>query len=113
MCYWGVAMSVYHPIWGEPATPEDSTDKHPVTPGSLLPAHEQLGDLLLDLEQPAAAAGCTQIGLTPLYGAAHSAELAGQRAKAKGYYAKLIEVSRLVDGERPELREAKTVLAKE
>jgi hypothetical protein len=102
------------------ATLEDSTDKHPVTPGSLLPAHEQLGDLLLDLEQPAAALRQYEASLldapnrfNSLYGAAHSAELAGQRAKAKEYCAKLIEVSRLTDGERPELREAKTLLAKE
>ena len=30
---------------------EDSTDKHPVTPGSVLPAREQLADLLLELKQ--------------------------------------------------------------
>jgi tetratricopeptide (TPR) repeat protein len=34
---------------------EDSTDKHPVTPGSILPAREQLADLLSELGQPAAA----------------------------------------------------------
>jgi hypothetical protein len=34
---------------------EDSTDKHPVTPGSILPAREQLADLLTELGQPAAA----------------------------------------------------------
>ncbi|HUJ44918.1 MAG TPA: hypothetical protein VLW52_15070 [Opitutaceae bacterium] len=35
---------------------EDSTEKHPVTPGAVLPAREQLGDLLLELGQPANAA---------------------------------------------------------
>jgi hypothetical protein len=35
---------------------EDSMEKHPVTPGAVLPAREQLGDLLLDLGQPADAA---------------------------------------------------------
>jgi tetratricopeptide (TPR) repeat protein len=35
---------------------EDSTEKHPVTPGAVLPAREQLGDLLMDLGQPAKAA---------------------------------------------------------
>ena len=35
---------------------EDSTEKHPVTPGAVLPAREQLGDLLLELGQPAQAA---------------------------------------------------------
>jgi hypothetical protein len=30
---------------------EDSTDKHPVTPGPILPAREQLADLLVELNQ--------------------------------------------------------------
>jgi len=34
---------------------EDATDKHPVTPGPVLPAREQLADLLLELDRPAAA----------------------------------------------------------
>ncbi len=38
------------------ATLEDSTDKHPVTPGALLPAREQLGDLLLELGRKGEAA---------------------------------------------------------
>src|SRR5258708_17139271 len=32
---------------------EDSTDKHPVTPGAILPARELLRDLYLELSQPA------------------------------------------------------------
>jgi hypothetical protein len=35
---------------------EDSTEKHPVTPGAVLPAREQLGDLLLELGRGANAA---------------------------------------------------------
>ena len=31
---------------------EDSIDKNPVTPGALLPAREQLGDLLMELGAP-------------------------------------------------------------
>jgi len=34
---------------------DDATDKHPVTPGALIPVREQLGELLLELKQPAAA----------------------------------------------------------
>lgn len=37
------------------ADSDDATEKHPVTPGALLPAREQLGELLLELKQPAAA----------------------------------------------------------
>ena len=29
---------------------DDATEKHPVTPGAILPAREQLGELLLELE---------------------------------------------------------------
>lgn len=35
---------------------EDSIDKHPVTPGAVLPAREQLGDLLREMGQAADAA---------------------------------------------------------
>jgi hypothetical protein len=31
---------------------EASTEKHPVTPGEILPARELLGDLLLQIERP-------------------------------------------------------------
>src|SRR6185295_3543677 len=34
---------------------EDSAGTHPVTPGAVLPAREQLGDLLLELRRPAEA----------------------------------------------------------
>ena len=34
---------------------DDATEKHPVTPGSILPAREQLAELLLELKQPQAA----------------------------------------------------------
>ncbi len=97
---------------------EASTDKHNVTPGSILPARELLGDLLLALHQPGAALREYEASLrdapnrfNSLYGAARSAELSGERAKAKEYYAKLLEVSKLADGDRPELRQAKTLLA--
>ena len=34
---------------------EDRTEKRPVTPGPVLPARELLGDLLMELDQPARA----------------------------------------------------------
>ncbi|MFI5327781.1 MAG: hypothetical protein ACHQ7H_16225, partial [Candidatus Rokuibacteriota bacterium] len=37
------------------ADAEDATEKHPVTPGSIKPARELLGEMLIDLGQPAAA----------------------------------------------------------
>ena len=38
-------------------TMERSVQKHPVTPGALIPAHEALADLLLDVGRPAEALG--------------------------------------------------------
>ena len=45
------------------AEEEDSLEKLPVTPGPILPAREQLGDLLLAQRQPSAAAAAFQAAL--------------------------------------------------
>jgi len=75
---------------------EDSTDKHPVTPGSVLPAREQLADLLLELGKPADALGEYEASLrtaparfNSYLGAARAAGRAGQKEKAKGFSDKL------------------------
>src|SRR5919204_5253006 len=39
----------------EAADLEDKNEKHPVTPGRILPAREQLGDMLMELKRPAEA----------------------------------------------------------
>ena len=97
---------------------DDATDKHPVTPGAILPAREQLGELLLELKQPAAAMQEFEASLqrapnrfNGLYGAARGAKLAGDQKRATLYYGKLIELSRLADSPRPEIAEAKAFLA--
>jgi tetratricopeptide (TPR) repeat protein len=76
---------------------EDSTDKHPVTPGSILPAREQLADLLLELGSPEAALTEYEASLkiaparlNSYLGAAQAAERAGLKAKAKTYKDRLI-----------------------
>jgi hypothetical protein len=98
---------------------EDSTEKHPVTPAPVVPARELLGEMLLDLNQPAPALVEFEASATRepnrfngLFGAARAAELSGDRAKAKTLYAKLVAMCDRADGERPELRHAKAVLAK-
>lgn len=40
------------------------------------------------------------------YGAARAAQLAGDKAKARAYYAKLAELGVSADGARPELEQA-------
>jgi tetratricopeptide (TPR) repeat protein len=98
---------------------DDATDKHPVTPGAILPAREMLGDLLSELKQPALALKEYETALesspnrfNSIYGAARAAEMAGDYRKARAYYQKLAELSSQSDGSRPELKQAKTYLAK-
>jgi tetratricopeptide (TPR) repeat protein len=97
---------------------DDATEKHPVTPGTLLPAREQLGELLLELKQPAAALQEfeTSLRIAPnrfngLYGAARAARLAADQKGAKNYYGKLMVLCRQADGDRAEIEEAKKFLA--
>jgi len=97
---------------------EDSTDKHPVTPGAIVPARELLGELLLELREPQQALKEFEASLlvspnrfNGLYGAAKAAELSGDRNKAGTFYAKLISLSERSDGQRVELQAARTFLA--
>ena len=97
---------------------DDATDKHPVTPGAILPAREQLGELLLELKQPTAALQEFETSLRSapnrfngLYGAARAARLASDQKKAKTYYGKLMALCRQADSIRPEIEEAKAFLA--
>jgi hypothetical protein len=46
-----------------------------------------------------------------LSGAARAAKLSGDDQKAKTYYAKLLSMCEHADGDRPELQEARTLLA--
>ena len=97
---------------------EDKTDKHPVTPGSLLPAREMLGDLLLDLGEPAAALREYEISLVTapgrfnsLAGGVRAAEKAGDPTKAAELFAALQALSAKADGSRPELAALRTAYA--
>jgi tetratricopeptide (TPR) repeat protein len=93
---------------------DDATDKHPVTPGSIFPAREQLGGLLLELKQPAEALKEFEASFrnTPerfngLYGAARAAKMAGDQKAAKAYYTKLLALAREADTTRSEIEEAR------
>jgi tetratricopeptide (TPR) repeat protein len=103
----------------EGADMEDASEKHPVTPGHVGPARELLGDMLLELNQPVLALKEFEAShkIEPgrfrgLLGAARAAELSGDKAKAKSYYAALLGLSAKSDGERPELARAKEFLAR-
>jgi len=97
---------------------EDKTDKHNVTPGVILPARELLGDMLLEMKQSTEALIAFEATLrtapnrfNALSGAAHAAKLSGDTDKAKGYYAKLLAICDHADGDRPELQDARSLLA--
>jgi len=92
------------------ADAEDILGKHPVSPGALVPAREQLGDLLLTLNRPKEAQREFEAALKiypgrfrGLYGAAQAAEQIGEKEKANRYYAKLIEQTAKAEGARSEL----------
>ena len=83
-----------------------------------MPAREMLADLLLELKRPIEALAEYKSALKnspnrfdSVYGAAHSAQLAGDSAAANSYYAKLMEISAPA-ADRAELAEAKSYLAR-
>jgi hypothetical protein len=76
---------------------EDSTDKHPVTPGSILPAREQLADLLAEMGQPAAALTEYEASLrsaparlNSYSGAAQAAERTGKKQQASAFHERML-----------------------
>jgi len=102
------------------ADAEDILGKHPVSPGALVPAREQLGDLLLTLnrskepQQEFEAALKIYPGrFRGLYGAAHAAEQIGEKEQANHYYAKLIAQTAKADGSRGELAQLRDHVAED
>lgn len=97
---------------------EDKTEKHPVTPGEVIPAREFLGDLFLKMNKYDKALEAYEADLkkhpnrfNALYGAALSAERSGKPEKAKLYYTQLVS-TRAANSTRPELANAKRFLNK-
>ena len=97
---------------------EDVTEKHPVTPGELLPARELYADLLLAAGRYGDARTAYEATLTrepgrarSLFGAAWAAERAGDRAGARERYRVFLRLMEHADGDRAELAQAKRFLA--
>jgi tetratricopeptide (TPR) repeat protein len=102
------------------ADAEDILGKHPVSPGALVPAREQLGDLLLKLDRPKEAQQEFEAALKiypgrfrGLYGAAQAAKQIGEKEKANHYYAKLIAQTAKADGSRGELAQLRDHVAED
>jgi hypothetical protein len=99
---------------GVAADHEDAVDKHPVTPGALLPVREMLADLLL--EKGAAAEALRQyeavLKIAPrrfnaTAGAAKAADRAGDKTKARAYAMQLREIADHAETTRPDLEWAR------
>ncbi|HXH82612.1 MAG TPA: hypothetical protein VNN07_06745 [Candidatus Tectomicrobia bacterium] len=96
---------------------EDATEKHPVTPGPIVPARELLGEILLEAGRPAEALRELEASMAiepnrfrALAAAARAATAAGDTAKARDYHGRLVALAGSGASERPELREARRLL---
>ncbi|MBE0599172.1 MAG: tetratricopeptide repeat protein [Desulfuromonadales bacterium] len=94
---------------------ERTVDKHPVTPGALLPPNEALGDLLTDLDRPSEALEAYRSSeriwpkrYNTLLGAARAATAAGDAKSARALYTALIGIAG--ESDRPGVTEAKRFL---
>jgi hypothetical protein len=97
---------------------EDSMEKHIVTPSPVVPARELLGEMLIELREPAQALTAFELSAKRepnryrgLYGAARAAALSGDTAKAKMYYERFLALAAKADSTRPEVRQAKGYFA--
>jgi hypothetical protein len=96
---------------------EDASEKHVAMENRLFPAREQLGYLLLELQEPKKALAEFEVSnkSTPnrmrgLYGAAQAAERAGHSDDARGYYEKLQTLTASANGARIEIVETNQFL---
>jgi hypothetical protein len=95
---------------------EESIDKHPVTPGPVLPARELQGDLLMALGRPAEALSEYEASLAvapnrfyALGAAVRAADAAGRRDTARAHFATLEKLTAKADVSRPELTKLRAI----
>ena len=99
---------------------EDGTEKSVVTPGPLSPARELLGEMLLQMNEPAKALPQFEATLKneprrlrSLYGAAHAAQLSGREDLSQQYFGELLTICAHADKPgRAEIEEAREAVAK-
>ena len=96
---------------------EDQSEKSAVSPGRLIPARELLGDMLMELGRPVEALAeyeRSQVRdpnrLRALYGAGLAASQAGDKQKARSYFARVAQLAGTSEA-RPELRKVRDYLA--
>jgi len=96
---------------------EDAIDKHPVTPGALLPVREMLADLLMEngaapeaLKEYEAVLKIAPRRFNATAGAAKAADKAGDKKTARAYATQLREIANRAEISRPELEWARVYL---
>jgi hypothetical protein len=96
---------------------EDNTQKHPVTPGEVIPARELLGDMLLQMNKPGKALEAYEADLKEhanrfngLYGAGLAAERSNNPEKANSWYQQLTAIANSTNSNRSELEAARLFL---
>jgi tetratricopeptide (TPR) repeat protein len=99
---------------------EDQTEKHPVTPGEVIPARELLGDMLWQMNKPEKALEAYQADLKKhpkrfngLYGAGLAAEKLHYFDEASSYYRQLPNITIENDSNRPECKAVRLYLKKQ
>jgi tetratricopeptide (TPR) repeat protein len=102
----------------ESAEMEDNTEKHPLTPGEVVPARELLGDLLTALDRPSDALIAYEENIesrpgrfNSVYGAAIAAKNLADQEKAAKYFEELLKLAEGVKSDRFELEEAREFIA--
>jgi hypothetical protein len=97
---------------------EESIDKHPVTPGPVLPARELQGDLLMALGRPADALAEYEASLAvapnrfyALGAAVRAADAAGRRDTARAHFATLEKVAARAEGSKAEITKLRAIAA--
>jgi tetratricopeptide (TPR) repeat protein len=96
---------------------EDGTEKHPVTPGEVIPARELLGDMLLEMNKPALALEAYKSvlkthpnRLNGLYGAGMAAYESGNKEETSFYFKKLLTIT-APTSTRQELKKSRVILS--
>ncbi len=99
---------------------EDKTEKHPVTPGEVIPARELQGDMLMELHHYPQALLAYEAVLAKhpnrfnaLYGAGMAAFKNNKQEKAKDYFSKLTAIASTGNADKPLLKMVQQYLTKQ
>ena len=134
--YWGVFVDIYAKtaqawalkaqgrdaealgLMAQAAAQDDGHEKHIYLENKILPMRESLGDMELALGHPREALAAYEASLAPapnryrsFLGAAEAATAIGDKAAARGWWEKVVALSRNGDGTRPGVVDAKAALA--